>query len=649
MAKKPCSVRVSDLVTLKRGDWAKPYVEATYRTEPFTAEERERIALAARRLYAAASLDEPVNVVFADGPVTGFLAAGVAAGVWFLREHPEMHRALFECERLSEVRLRGAIPDACAVAVDSAITALRLDGSQREKALASTIRVALAASAPKAPDIVLREAVRRAIADAAANAVADAGAVVSMIVEGAAAEVVSRIASDAILERAARACAAVSDDAARAVLLSAITVSVEGTIRKEILQAVQNTDMLPVRVDSTLQRSVDASFAGREATEQLEQPDVVPEVSDLPGENGNIAELLRPLIPQIVRDLDAKIDRNTLRSTVRDVHMDRTSGLIYDRVVSVVERAIAELVSEAVLDNEESTEPYADADVWVMDGRIVDLVQTIRDLADRRVGLHAFDALRDILGAIACRSACGDPLVRFLALCCRGSFLTNRRSRPAHDARMLVEYAAYRDVLRLPIDFEAWNFFEVLAVAGPYYARERFCIVSERPETIFRPTAVEGMDGTNGAVHSTTSPTLCWRDGLALYHFRGTPVPQAWIERPESIDPTTVLSISNAEERRAALEIVGWARVLDSMSAEVVDADADPQIGTLLRAQIPRAQWGGVTFGTEKISALFLKVRCATGRDFAIPVPTDMRTAAQANAWSYNITEEQLRELEVRT
>ena len=35
--------------------------------------------------------------------------------------------------------------------------------------------------------------------------------------------------------------------------------------------------------------------------------------------------------------------------------------------------------------------------------------------------------------------------------------------------------------------------------------------------------------------------------------------------------------------------------------------------------------------------ARFLKVRCATGREFVLGVPLEMRTAREANAWTYQL------------
>ena len=61
-------------------------------------------------------------------------------------------------------------------------------------------------------------------------------------------------------------------------------------------------------------------------------------------------------------------------------------------------------------------------------------------------------------------------------------------------------------------------------------------------------------------------------------------------------------------------------------------------IGNLVEVDIPQ-------IGREK----FLKVVCGTGRQFAIPVPPEMKTALEANAWTFGLTPEELLPLEIRT
>ena len=92
------------------------------------------------------------------------------------------------------------------------------------------------------------------------------------------------------------------------------------------------------------------------------------------------------------------------------------------------------------------------------------------------------------------------------------------------------------------------------------------------------------------------------------------------------------------EQRRAAFEILGWSVIIDQLGGKTVDADPNPEIGALVQVTIP-------DIGKEQ----FLRVRCGTGRDFALPVPPNMKTARQANAWTYGFDNPEDYQLEVRT
>ena len=102
--------------------------------------------------------------------------------------------------------------------------------------------------------------------------------------------------------------------------------------------------------------------------------------------------------------------------------------------------------------------------------------------------------------------------------------------------------------------------------------------------------------------------------------------------------PKIALTWGNIEQRRAACEILGWNRILNELNAQSIDKDADPMIGELLEVEIP-------DIGREK----FLRVMCATGRTFALPVPPQMQTALQANAWTYDMDQFDYRKMEIRT
>ena len=78
---------------------------------------------AMRGLYEAASLEPPTWGVFVASPFAAHIAGGVAAGVWWLREHPERHGALFG-RRVGDGELMAAVPVACWVAVVSGLAVL---------------------------------------------------------------------------------------------------------------------------------------------------------------------------------------------------------------------------------------------------------------------------------------------------------------------------------------------------------------------------------------------------------------------------------------------------------------------------------------------------------------------------------------------
>ena len=90
--------------------------------------------------------------------------------------------------------------------------------------------------------------------------------------------------------------------------------------------------------------------------------------------------------------------------------------------------------------------------------------------------------------------------------------------------------------------------------------------------------------------------------------------------------------------RRAACEIIGSARILKELKAKTINRDNDPEIGELVEVNLPDA-------GRER----FIRVRCGTGREFAIPVPPTIKTALEGNCWTYNLPLELMKLKENRT
>ena len=68
---------------------------------------------------------------------------------------------------------------------------------------------------------------------------------------------------------------------------------------------------------------------------------------------------------------------------------------------------------------------------------------------------------------------------------------------------------------------------------------------------------------------------------------------------------------------------MGWANILTALKAKTLDSDPDPQIGDLVEVQLPDL--------AQK--AKVLRVKCGTGREFAIGIPPHINKALDAQAW----------------
>lgn len=141
----------------------------------------------------------------------------------------------------------------------------------------------------------------------------------------------------------------------------------------------------------------------------------------------------------------------------------------------------------------------------------------------------------------------------------------------------------------------------------------------------------EWMTTAEGQLHNKTKAAMRWPDGFEVYAWHGNVIPAEWITDIASVPPETALKWPNIEQRRCLQEIMGWDKVLAQLPNRVIHADRDPQVGELIEVDLPDAG-----------AARFLRVVCHTGRTFALSVPMEMETAAQANAWTYGIDEKDI-------
>jgi hypothetical protein len=199
-----------------------------------------------------------------------------------------------------------------------------------------------------------------------------------------------------------------------------------------------------------------------------------------------------------------------------------------------------------------------------------------------------------------------------------------------HDAYWLSIYDYFHTEIGVKNLEDVFPLMELSRVCGWVYCAREVAIAMAKPEYI-------RWDDAN-RLHCETGPAIRYPDGFAMYSWHGVRVPGEWIENRPSLTAAVALSVPNVEQRRAACEILGWVNILSELNSSVLDEDEDDQIGTLVEVDIP-------DIGRER----FLRVRCGTGREFAIPVPPNVHTALEANAWTFGLNPEDLRDLEVRT
>lgn len=180
------------------------------------------------------------------------------------------------------------------------------------------------------------------------------------------------------------------------------------------------------------------------------------------------------------------------------------------------------------------------------------------------------------------------------------------------------------------------GFFDLAEVCGWLNLLDEAVVFQDRPEYIKRDD--------EGLLHCENGPAIRYSDGLELFYWHNQNIPGEWITDSNALNAEICLKWENIEQRRCACEIYTWKRVLDELNPKVIDEDDDPMVGLLLEVELP-------DIGTER----FLRVRCGTGRDFALPVPMEddkqrsIDTALKANAWTYGFDVEDFVVPEVRT
>jgi hypothetical protein len=173
--------------------------------------------------------------------------------------------------------------------------------------------------------------------------------------------------------------------------------------------------------------------------------------------------------------------------------------------------------------------------------------------------------------------------------------------------------------------------------AGWIVPHQHVCWISERPELL--------STDVRARLHSAEGPALRYRDGWSAYAWKGVELPGWMIEHPERITPARIADTFDPVRRNCMIEIMTPERFIETGTVTRVAKD---DTGTLWRKY-----WGyrGVAIGSWTAVEVVNGTAEADGshRRYFLRVPSSVRSAREAVAWTYGLTEKQYTKLELRT
>lgn len=251
--------------------------------------------------------------------------------------------------------------------------------------------------------------------------------------------------------------------------------------------------------------------------------------------------------------------------------------------------------------------------------------------------------------AVAAAVTLGDPLMRERRFAPFVSIVRRLRGR------MLPRWmeASFRDSSFSQHDAAALGIFEYLhETCGLHGQTERIMALCRMAANIGwviphrrvcwlveRHNVLETDD--RGRLHNGKGPVIAFADGWSVYAWKGVLLPSWMIERPHEITATRIDRERDAIVRRCMIDIMTPERFIHEGDAYCVSEDETGMLWT--KTWTAWDAWAAVQVqnGTPEPDGTY--------RQYFLQVPPTVRSARQAVAWTYGLTEHEYTALRQRT
>ena len=204
----------------------------------------------------------------------------------------------------------------------------------------------------------------------------------------------------------------------------------------------------------------------------------------------------------------------------------------------------------------------------------------------------------------------------------------------SHDGPPLAIYECLRETSGLTAETSAvMGLLKVASSTGWIAPYENVCWVAERPDVL--------KVDDQGRLHSADGPALRFTDGWNYYSWKGVAIPSWMIEDKDLITVGLVNRERDPVLRRCMIDIMTPQRYIAASDAVCISRD---DAGSLwVKTWQHWDSWAAVEVvnGSPEPDGSY--------RRYVLQVPPTMRTAREAVAWTYGLTDQEYSRLRLRT